>query len=76
MDKGACSRNPGIVFAPQVVEHENAVFMNGFQNFRNILSRDRARERLKIAVFPEFFESPSLTTEKTGGIGGVKIRKS
>ena len=39
------------IFLPQVVEHENADFMNGFRNFRKIPSRGGAREREKYKVF-------------------------
>ena len=46
------------IFLPQVVEHENADFMNGFRNFRKIPSRGGAREREKYKVFSNNFFLP------------------
>ena len=46
------------IFLSQVVEHENADFMNGFRNFRKIPSRGGAREREKYKVFSNNFFLP------------------
>lgn len=43
------------IFLPQVVEHENADFMNGFRNFRKIPSRGRAQKAGFYALFSKFF---------------------
>lgn len=43
------------IFLPQVVEHENADFMNGFRNFRKIPSRGGAQKAGFYALFSKFF---------------------
>lgn len=43
------------IFLPQVVEHENADFMNGFRDFRKIPSRGRARKAGFYALFSKIF---------------------
>ena len=51
---------------PQVVEHENADFMNGFRNFRKIPSRGGARERGKYKVFSKIiFSSQGIEHENS-----------
>lgn len=54
------------IFLPQVVEHENADFMNGFRNFRKIPSRGGAREREKYKVFSKIiFSSQGIEHENS-----------
>ena len=51
------------IFLPQVVEHENADFMNGF---RKIPSRGGAREREKYKVFSKIiFSSQGIEHENS-----------
>lgn len=60
------------IFLPQVVEHENADFMNGFQNFRKIPSRGRAREREKYKVFRKIFSSQGIEHENSIFMNGFE----
>lgn len=54
------------IFLPQVVEHENADFMNGFRNFRKTPSRGGAREREKYKVFSKIiFSSQGIEHENS-----------
>lgn len=54
------------IFLPQVVEHENADFMNSFRDFRKIPSRGRTREREKYKVFSKIiFSSQGIEHENS-----------